>query len=623
MDTTARLDLSVWRNDDVYEFPLQVRGVDLTGTPMVMQVRSEPDTPGAPFIDLATVTNGNAQGIRLAGVTLDGAVSVSDVRIRINKSTLQSLPYVGEVGDASPFAYAFLIAGTTRLVGQLIVLAHAYGSDAAPSGRPDGYGSPNAYGPATGATLTISATGGATLIIGGADLIEGLIDKARDAADAALASATAATEAAANITASAENIPKQIDDTSGSVVVELDSAGRVIRRITDIGHEHLADMPHGLSVQEAIRSPRGRGFLPAAFKPLGPSVPAAARYVTAGMPRDMRPNPATKDLAAYTFRWPPDPAGISQVRRVVGTLGTQTWSVQATYLDPAKTKDIERNHQIRDISPMRDRLTGDYWIAINSISYGQNAWVGSGFTLAKATNDNGQRIITQAYVELPIPTLQVWSPEWFVDPDNGEIYIIISANKKPQDFTGSEVQDSRWGYHLMRCVDLATAQFDYLGELTGSAFPKATTGEVSMIDPFMMKRDGVFYVLWKAEVALTNPDNLRVSPAGKAAYDVPITALGWAASASLLGPYNSGDAFKLPDGTFIKGEGQQIIELPAGFGRRYRLIWDQLGGPSFGYADTDDLINFPGGAQQLGDFTESGNNYNRHGTFVLGLIGND
>ncbi|NTS64147.1 hypothetical protein HRV97_03095 [Sphingomonas sp. HHU CXW] len=190
-DTTARLDLSVWRNDDIYEFPLRVVGVDLSGEPgvaLAMQVRLGPDTPGAPLVDLIKVTNGNAEGLRVAGVTVIDGAPVSDVRIRINKSTRQALPYAGEVGDSAPLSYALLIAGVTRLVGSFIVLAHTYGSDNAPASRPTGYGATSTTsGVSSGATLTISQDGGATLVIDGAAIVAAAAARAEAAAASVVA----------------------------------------------------------------------------------------------------------------------------------------------------------------------------------------------------------------------------------------------------------------------------------------------------------------------------------------------------------------------------------------------------------------------------------------------------
>lgn len=177
MATTARLDLWIWRNDDVYEFPLRVIGPDLRGVELKMEARLIGDTPGPASIALATVTNGNAEGIRLADTTFDDrGNAINDVRIRLNKSTRQDpvkVPYMGELGDTASLSYALLIGGVTRLVGRIYAPAHAYGSDNAPVSRPIGYGQAGQGGsPAISATLEISQNGGAAISVGGLDVID-------------------------------------------------------------------------------------------------------------------------------------------------------------------------------------------------------------------------------------------------------------------------------------------------------------------------------------------------------------------------------------------------------------------------------------------------------------------
>jgi hypothetical protein len=190
MATAAQLTLSAWRDDDVFEVPIRVRGWNLTGVAMAMDIRLAPDTPGPALLALTTVTNGNAQGLRMAGVETVEGVPTSDVRLRINKSALQSLPYSGEIGDPAVLSYALLIGGHTRLYGEFKVLAHAYGSDSAPSSRPAGYGGRSAAGGVAsgGATLTIEADGGATVTIDGADQLGPLVDQAGIYATAAATS---------------------------------------------------------------------------------------------------------------------------------------------------------------------------------------------------------------------------------------------------------------------------------------------------------------------------------------------------------------------------------------------------------------------------------------------------
>lgn len=84
---------------------LTFTGIDLTGATFAMQVRLKPDTPGAPLVDLATVTSASAEGVRLISVTGTGADVVSLVGIRINETTMESLPAADEVGNDTPLAW--------------------------------------------------------------------------------------------------------------------------------------------------------------------------------------------------------------------------------------------------------------------------------------------------------------------------------------------------------------------------------------------------------------------------------------------------------------------------------------------------------------------------------------
>ncbi|WP_375292042.1 hypothetical protein [Sphingomonas melonis] len=185
MAMTARLDLSVWRNDEVWELPIRVIGPDLTGADMRAQIRISGDTPGPALADLSLVTNGNAEGVRLASKYTDALDRrVNDVRVRLNKSTRQALPYMGEIGDTARLVWAFQIAGRTRIVGDVLLPAHAMDSDNAPLARlSSGFGSPGSMLPAEGATLTIANDGAIQLAIDGADLMGPLVERSEAAAD--------------------------------------------------------------------------------------------------------------------------------------------------------------------------------------------------------------------------------------------------------------------------------------------------------------------------------------------------------------------------------------------------------------------------------------------------------
>lgn len=184
MATTGTLDLRIWRNDDVYEYPLRVIGPNLTGAAMRAQVRLYRDAPGAALVDLETVTSA-VEGIRLVGAVMVDDEWVNDVRIRIDKATRQALPYAGEMGDNTVLAWAMQIGGRTRLVGQVVMLAHAIDSDAAPINRSAGPSSSGSGYPTAGTTVTIANDDVAEIRIDGA----GEANRAQEAADAAIAAA--------------------------------------------------------------------------------------------------------------------------------------------------------------------------------------------------------------------------------------------------------------------------------------------------------------------------------------------------------------------------------------------------------------------------------------------------
>jgi hypothetical protein len=177
MGNAARLALTARRNE-VARFTIAVTGIDLTGVNMAMQVRLRPDTPGAPLIALATADTTAAEGLKVDSVTYAGVVPTSVIKGRINASTMtdaSKVPYTGEVGDNSCLAYAmqWTLDGDaqTRIYGDFIVVASAFGSDAAPASRPVGYGGTQRVGVGDTGTLTFGdqiinvAAGGSDLLL--------------------------------------------------------------------------------------------------------------------------------------------------------------------------------------------------------------------------------------------------------------------------------------------------------------------------------------------------------------------------------------------------------------------------------------------------------------------------
>lgn len=172
-------------------------GWDLTGVDLRMQVRMRPDTPGAPLIDLGTVTSDSAEGLNLAGVTTEGGVPVSEVRGRIDKSTMDNLPYLGEVGDDAVFAYSIALDGQTRLYGPFAAIAEVMDADDAPTNRPSGFGGQRSHiNVWEAATLTIGDDTISVSIDGVAQLAT-LVQTAQTAVSATASNATRAETARA------------------------------------------------------------------------------------------------------------------------------------------------------------------------------------------------------------------------------------------------------------------------------------------------------------------------------------------------------------------------------------------------------------------------------------------
>jgi hypothetical protein len=94
-------------------------GIDLTGATFVAQVRQVGDAGGSPLVDLATTTSTSAEGIRLyyagtdtianhitagrldeipAGYASGTSVALSWVRVRINETTMEALPFPDQIG---------------------------------------------------------------------------------------------------------------------------------------------------------------------------------------------------------------------------------------------------------------------------------------------------------------------------------------------------------------------------------------------------------------------------------------------------------------------------------------------------------------------------------------------
>lgn len=203
-DTAASLALSARRNE-VARFTIAVTGIDMTGVAMAMQIRLGLDVPGAPLISLATVTTLAAEGLKLDSVTTTNGVPTSIIKGRINASTMTDatkVPYMGEIGADSVLAYAmqWTVGGDaqTRLYGDFVVVASAFGSDGAPTNRPPSYGGTQSFSArSSGGSLSFGDQI-VTVTLPGVELLSPLVGRTEVAASAAEGSAVTSGNAAAS-----------------------------------------------------------------------------------------------------------------------------------------------------------------------------------------------------------------------------------------------------------------------------------------------------------------------------------------------------------------------------------------------------------------------------------------
>jgi hypothetical protein len=192
MPNAARLDLASRRNE-ARVLLIRFRGVDWSASSFRQQVRVAADTPGAAVLTLGAAANGNAEGFSLVGVTNEGGVPVTTVRLRYNMTTMRDLvPYLGAIGDDDPFVHAIQVDGTTRLYGLWWAVASAIDSDAAPSDRDGASMTGSSPSVAAGVTVQVGATEVISVTIDGADQIGPLVAQATGAAGSAQADATRA-----------------------------------------------------------------------------------------------------------------------------------------------------------------------------------------------------------------------------------------------------------------------------------------------------------------------------------------------------------------------------------------------------------------------------------------------
>ena len=126
---TAEVDLLAERGTPFIDTTL-FEGFDYSAAAFTMELRRYPDASGAPFVSLTNAAS-NAQGVSVTVTTEDGWPN-SEVQIRINEVTIESLPFSSPRGGDTILYYALDIAGgghakVRRMKGAFIVKASANG----------------------------------------------------------------------------------------------------------------------------------------------------------------------------------------------------------------------------------------------------------------------------------------------------------------------------------------------------------------------------------------------------------------------------------------------------------------------------------------------------------------
>ena len=258
MAITARLPFAA-RRFELRTFTIMVRGLDLTGVSLGMQVRLSGDTPGAPLLSLATVTTVAAEGLKLESVATVDGLPVSTISGRINKASMSDAAGLGRVGEPGVplrYTYAIRFAEVTRIAGDFWALPGTFDADNAnPTGDYAG-GDDSAPEPFSSATLMVAENEVVELRIDGAEILAALTDAAYESAAEAKVSEEKAAASAASINTTVEPTTEIVkafvgsddrmamaimDDASVLIPEPRDSNGLMTPRI-DASTDAIADL---------------------------------------------------------------------------------------------------------------------------------------------------------------------------------------------------------------------------------------------------------------------------------------------------------------------------------------------------------------------------------------------
>jgi hypothetical protein len=415
-------------------------------------------------------------------------------------------------------------------------------------------------------------------------------------------------------------------DTSGWQDFGFDSLGRTTRATDSAGGLRLPGRTEAVQTSlarleaqaDALYRPSGGVVLPSGFTPMTKALRPQERYIWATMPAALRPNPLAVNVWAYPFEWQTqDQVLPSMMRRRKGTLILAANTYERIRWDAEETITVNapagfftpgvypNGRQFRDGAHMYDRATGKFYFAICGISGTADGWKNMSIQVFESSDG----LVWDFLAESPnmgsgnIFSDRAITPDWLVDSD-GTLYVTICG------YEASLVNFNTW---IWRVNDPgAFSSWTKMGQVTGSALPTLNAnGAPFVIDTCSFTRDGVYYLVWKAEA-----EN------GLGSHTKAQIGLAW--STSLLGPYNSGTSFFAPTGENLKGEGLCVIELPPGSPYRFRLFWDNYLGTTYGgktsphmCADTNDFQTFTPPVP-TGFDTTSSSIYERNTVFGVG-----
>lgn len=209
---------------------------------------------------------------------------------------------------------------------------------------------------------------------------------------------------------------------------------------------------------------------------------------------------------------------------------------------------------VRDPSVLR-AANGYYYVAYT------NNWTGTSFGIARSKDLLNWSFVTTVEVGVA-GTQETWAPEWFVDPADGSISIIVSLSSQPLS------ADTGFAPYRLRATDATLTSF-------GTATPLTGIGP-NYIDTFVVRDGSTYYAFTKNETT----KYIEVWTASSLGGRWTLTRSGnWAGWGTTL-------------------EGPTLTRLPSG---AWRIFMDNYSSPGRYYtSDSTDLVSWTAKAELSG-----------------------